>query len=83
MSLKRERAPDSTTITCQIFVDRKEYIKARAFSCGKTASQYGAAIIDEWLRRGAPVLFKEDKLLPLPRFISRSYYGRSASEGSA
>lgn len=70
-------ASGNTILSCQITEEKKNYIQRRANACHATKSIYGAAIVDFWLRSGAPPLFDNDKFITVPRFSNIPRYSRA------
>lgn len=55
--------------------DRFEYINERVGEIpGYSVSMYVSDIIEEWLKRGAPPVNKNDVVIPLPKFMEIEKY---------
>lgn len=67
----------NAVFSCQITREKKAYIEQRANSCGATKSIYGEAIIEYWLKAGAPPLFARETYIPLPPFKELPRYTRT------
>lgn len=61
----------TANVTTNVVKEKKAYIKQRAHACHRTESMFVEAIIDDWFKRNAPVMFDNDKHIPVPIFPKR------------